>query len=384
MSSHYKAMLIAWYCHYGHIYMLSGQESSYSSPLHKLPDIGNVPTEERKAEYMKAIKERLPKGNTRFVFRSRNTEYSIQVPDGRYGFPKGGSNSYLDGGETKKTALREFTEEVGYVIRDVDNVMYQGKHSDIHVYTYKVTLERRHEIEAAIESQAKARYGELFDVKFRSVETIDTVVKDWNVKSAYVFGVLKQRLMCSPKKGGKLFNNTRKKQSSHLHYGTAAKAKQTLKYLRTRPHGEQVRSAQAMYYRAKYHANQTANMRNAMKVYGKFLKQMKTVSRRIRKQTGGLRIPIHSILMNKQIEKAILSVNPEFKFTGFKRDPTAPDFGSLPRWNSYKDRIANITDSEPIVVNKYKSTSYYQIQDGRHRFAQAILNGSDTVNVTII
>ena len=52
--------------------------------------------------------------------------------------------------------------------------------------------------------------------------------------------------------------------------------------------------------------------------------------------------------------------------------------------NSYKNRIANITDSEPIVVNKYKRTSYYQIQDGRHRFAQAILNGSDTVNVTII
>jgi hypothetical protein len=125
-------------------------------------------------------------------------------------------------------------------------------------------------------------------------------------------------------------------------------------------------------------------MRNAMKVYDKFLKQMKNVSRNIRKQTGGLRIPIHSILMNKQMEKAILSVNPEFKFTGFKRDPNAPDFGSLPRWNSYKNRIANITDSEPIVVNKYKSTSYYQIQDGRHRFAQAILNGSNTVNVTII
>jgi 8-oxo-dGTP pyrophosphatase MutT (NUDIX family) len=367
--------------------MLSGQESSYTSPLHKLPDIGNVPTEERKANYMKAIKERLPKDNTRFVFRSRNTEYSVQVPDGRYGFPKGGSNSYLDGGIRKNTALREFKEEVGYVIHDTDNVVYHGEKFGIHVYTYKVSLEQRHKIETAIQAQTEARYGELFNVAFRSVESIDKEVDTWNAKSAQVFRMLKDQLACSRTKGGAkgmLFNNTRKKQSSHLHYGTAAKAKQTLKYLRRRPHGEQVRSAQVMYYRAKHHANQTANMRNAMKVYGKFLNQMKNVTRKIRKQTGGLRIPIHSILMNKQIEKAILSVNPEFKFTGFKRDPTAPDFGSLPRWNSYKDRIANITDSEPIVVNKYKSTSYYQIQDGRHRFAQAILNGSDTVNVTII
>ena len=29
-----------------------------------------------------------------------------------------------------------------------------------------------------------------------------------------------------------LFNNTRKKRPSHLHYGTAKKAKQSLRYLR--------------------------------------------------------------------------------------------------------------------------------------------------------
>lgn len=380
-------MLIAWYCHNGHIYMLSGQESSYSTPLHKLPAIGDVSKDQRKTEYMKVIKGLLNKhDNTRFVFRERNTEYSIQVPDGKYGFPKGGSNSFFDGGDTKKTALREFEEEVGYTIRDTRNVVYQGQQFGIHVYTYKVSLEIRHEIEDAIKTQATARYGELFDVKFRSVESINKEVDDWNAKSAQVFHLLKGPLACSPKKGGsmtRLFNNTRKKQSSHLHYGTAAKAKHTLKYLRTRPHGEQVRGAQTMYYRAKYHANQTANMRNAMKVYGKFLNQMKNNNSRTRNQKGGMRLPIRSILMNKQIEKAILSVNPDFKFTGFKKDPTAPDFGSLPRWDSYKNRIANITDYEPIVVNKYKNTSYYQIQDGRHRFAQAILNGSETVNVTI-
>jgi len=68
-----------------------------------------------------------------------------------------------------------------------------------------------------------------------------------------------------------LFNNTRKK--SHLHYGTAAQARQTLRYLKKRPRGEQIRGAQSMYYRAKYHAHQTKNMRAAMKVYSKFLDQ---------------------------------------------------------------------------------------------------------------
>jgi hypothetical protein len=70
-----------------------------------------------------------------------------------------------------------------------------------------------------------------------------------------------------------LFNNTRKK--SHLHYGTVAKAKQTLRYLKKRPLGEQRRSAQSMYYRAKYHAQQTNGMRGAMKIYSKFLHKFK-------------------------------------------------------------------------------------------------------------
>jgi len=74
-----------------------------------------------------------------------------------------------------------------------------------------------------------------------------------------------------------LFNNsTRKKNSkkkSYLHYGSAEKARQTLKYLRGKSHGEQVRSAQTMYFRAKYHAHQTNDMREAMKVYARFLKK---------------------------------------------------------------------------------------------------------------
>ena len=72
-----------------------------------------------------------------------------------------------------------------------------------------------------------------------------------------------------------LFNNTRKKRPSHLHYGTAKKAKQSLRYLRKRPYAEQIRGAQTMYYRAKHHAQQTKNMREAMKVYSNFLHKIK-------------------------------------------------------------------------------------------------------------
>lgn len=76
-----------------------------------------------------------------------------------------------------------------------------------------------------------------------------------------------------------LFNNTRKKKPSHLHYGTESKAKKTIKYLRTRPCAEQIRGAQTMYFRAKYHANQTPDMRKAMKVFSTFLNKQ-TCSRK--------------------------------------------------------------------------------------------------------
>ena len=54
-------------------------------------------------------------------------------------------------------------------------------------------------------------------------------------------------------------------------YGTAKKARQTIRALRGKPPGVQKRVAQTMYFRAKYHANQTPGMREAMKIYGEFL-----------------------------------------------------------------------------------------------------------------
>ena len=74
-----------------------------------------------------------------------------------------------------------------------------------------------------------------------------------------------------------LFNNNPKKHPKlkTLGYGTEQKAMNSVKKLKTYPMAYQRQAATTMYYRAKYHANQTRNMRKAMKVYGKFLKTLK-------------------------------------------------------------------------------------------------------------
>jgi hypothetical protein len=69
-----------------------------------------------------------------------------------------------------------------------------------------------------------------------------------------------------------VFNNPNHTPQIKAGYGTAKKARNTLRRLRhvTRKKARQV--ARSMYYRAKFHKYQTPNMKAAMKVYGNFLK----------------------------------------------------------------------------------------------------------------
>jgi len=69
-----------------------------------------------------------------------------------------------------------------------------------------------------------------------------------------------------------VFNDPNHKPKFKAAYGTAKKARNTLKRLRraTRKKAEQV--ARTMYYRAKYHKYQTPGMKAAMKIYGEYLK----------------------------------------------------------------------------------------------------------------
>ena len=58
-------------------------------------------------------------------------------------------------------------------------------------------------------------------------------------------------------------------------YGTRKKALQTLDLLKGKPTGLKKQIATTMYYRAKHHARQTRNMREAMKVFHRYLKTLK-------------------------------------------------------------------------------------------------------------
>jgi len=78
--------------------------------------------------------------------------------------------------------------------------------------------------------------------------------------------------MKTRKLGYRLFNDNPKGPSKvKAQYGTAERAKQTLKRLRGKPKAYQRQVAVTMYYRAKHHKYQTKGMKEAMKVYGHFL-----------------------------------------------------------------------------------------------------------------
>jgi hypothetical protein len=66
-----------------------------------------------------------------------------------------------------------------------------------------------------------------------------------------------------------------KKPRLRLGYGTANKARKSVKRLRKEPRQYQLQAAHTLYYRAKYHKYQTKGMKEAEKVYGKFIKTLK-------------------------------------------------------------------------------------------------------------
>ena len=78
------------------------------------------------------------------------------------------------------------------------------------------------------------------------------------------------------KVGHRLFNDNPKGPSKiKSGYGSAERARKTIKRLRSKPKAYQRQVAVTMYYRAKHHKYQTDGMRNAMKIYGHFLQSLK-------------------------------------------------------------------------------------------------------------
>lgn len=74
----------------------------------------------------------------------------------------------------------------------------------------------------------------------------------------------------------KLFNNpSRYAHTFKAGYGTPERARKTIRRLAKKPCAYRRRVAGTMYARAKYHARQTTNMRNAMKIYKGYLSSLK-------------------------------------------------------------------------------------------------------------
>lgn len=71
-----------------------------------------------------------------------------------------------------------------------------------------------------------------------------------------------------------VFNNPTNPSRIKAGYGTAKKARNTIRRLRKETRKQQKQTARTMFFRAKYHKYQTSGMRNAMKIYGDYLKSI--------------------------------------------------------------------------------------------------------------
>ena len=73
-----------------------------------------------------------------------------------------------------------------------------------------------------------------------------------------------------------LYSNGKKRPRTKTGYGDSKRAKDTLKNIKKFDNNYQMQVVNTMYNRAKYHANQTEGMRDAMKIFKKWLNNKKT------------------------------------------------------------------------------------------------------------
>jgi hypothetical protein len=70
-------------------------------------------------------------------------------------------------------------------------------------------------------------------------------------------------------------NPLNKKPKIRLGYATANKARRSVRLLQKQPRQYQIQAGHTLYYRAKYHKYQTKGMKEAVKIYGNFIKSIK-------------------------------------------------------------------------------------------------------------
>jgi hypothetical protein len=78
-------------------------------------------------------------------------------------------------------------------------------------------------------------------------------------------------------KGHQLFNNNPKgsPRTKGTGYGSAEKARKTIKLLKGKSLAYKKQVATTLFYRAKFHKYQTQGMRNAKKIFSKYLQTLK-------------------------------------------------------------------------------------------------------------
>jgi len=78
------------------------------------------------------------------------------------------------------------------------------------------------------------------------------------------------------RKARQLFNDapSGKPKTRGIGYGSAEKARKSIQLLRGKPRTYQMQVATTMFYRAKYHKYQNQGMRDAMKVWDKYIQTL--------------------------------------------------------------------------------------------------------------
>lgn len=92
-----------------------------------------------------------------------------------------------------------------------------------------------------------------------------------------------------------------------------------------------------------------------------------------------VKIDVKKILITDPIVAAAKTVNSSFSPKGFKKQPGEQGF-PLPR---IATNLKETGTPPAIIVKPYGSTGYYEIQDGRHRFAIAIAKGETEIEADI-
>jgi hypothetical protein len=105
----------------------------------------------------------------------------------------------------------------------------------------------------------------------------------------------------------------------------------------------------------------------------------KRKNKTLRKMKGGVlrEIPVTSILMTDPIRRAIRAIDDKVVVKGFKGYPGEHGYNLQRLANNH-----NLT--MPISVRPYRSTSFYTIEDGRHRFAKLVASGKTHIIVNVI